>query len=136
MNNRHPSRLDNDFYVLYIGAKQNINVAKNSFLKEIENIKTQPLDKKELEEAKQKLLGQYDWLRKQIREKRIIQAGFKLLAKGWYNYSFPELINSITEEDIMKTANKYFNDSHIISLVAPSKYVKMLEKEYHSESKR
>jgi predicted Zn-dependent peptidase len=45
---------------------------------------------------------------------------------GWYEVSgrgyefknkYPELINSVTDADIIRVANKYFNDNYILSIV-------------------
>ncbi|OGI30374.1 MAG: hypothetical protein A2287_01950 [Candidatus Melainabacteria bacterium RIFOXYA12_FULL_32_12] len=138
VSSAYPSRLDNSFFVLYIGTKpENIKAVKEGFLNEIKRIKTEPISKKELDEVKQKLIGQFALSQETNQEKAHNLGWFEVTGKGFkYNYEFPDLINSITAEDITNTANKYFNDPYIISIVAPAKNVEGLEKEYNSESKR
>lgn len=134
----YPSRLDNSFFVLYIGTKlENLETVKNGFQHEIDRIKTEPVSDKELSEAKQKLIGQFALSQETNQQKAHNLGWFEAIGKGYkYNYEYPDLINSVTSDDIIKTANKYFNSPYIISIVAPEKNVESLEKEYNSESKR
>ncbi|EKE04184.1 MAG: hypothetical protein ACD_20C00097G0001 [uncultured bacterium] len=128
VSSAYPTRLDNSFFVLYIGTNpENIKAVKQGFLNEINTIKTQPISEKELEEAKQKLIGQFALSQETNQEKAHSLGWYEVTGKGFkYNYQYPDLINSITTEDIMSTANKYFNNPYVISIVAPAKSVEGL----------
>lgn len=134
----YSSRLDNSFFVLYIGTKpENVNLAKKLFLQEIEKIKTESVSEQELNDAKQKLIGQFALLQETNQQKAHSLGWFEVSGKGFkFNYEYPDLINSITVGDIMNTANKYFNAPYAISIIAPAKNVESLKKDYKSESKR
>ncbi|MFH0702719.1 MAG: pitrilysin family protein [bacterium] len=134
----YSARLDNSFFVLYIGTEpKNIKSVKNSFLEEINEIKNKSVNEEELNETKQKLIGKFA-LSQETNQQRAHNLGlFEILGKGYkFNYEYPDLINSITAKDIMETANKYFNNPYAISIVAPKGSIEDLEKEYKSESKR
>jgi len=138
INSLYPSRLDNSFFVLYIGTEpKNVSNVKRAFLHEINRIKTVPISAKELEAVKQKLIGQFELSQETNQEKAHNLGWFELMGKGYkLNYNYPDLLNSVTAEDIKNTANKYFNNPYAMSIVAPEKSIKSLEKGINSESKR
>jgi zinc protease len=138
VSSSYSSKLDNSFFVLYIGTNpENIEIAKKYFLYEIDKLKTETLDQNELEEVKQRIIGQYALSQETHQQKAHNFGSFEIMGKGFkYNYEYPELINSVTAKDIKDTANKYFNHPYIISVVAPKNDLSILEKEYKSESKR
>lgn len=138
VSSAYPTRLDYSSFMLYIGTKpENIVTVKNYFLKEINRLKTEEISEKELNDAKQKIIGQFALSQETNQEKAHNLGWFETAGKGFkQNYTYPELVNSITSRDIINTANKYFNDSYILSVVAPKGDIERLEKEYNSESKR
>ena len=85
---------------------------------------------KELSEAKQKIIGKFALSQETNQEKAHNLGWFETIGKGYkFNYEFKTLINSVTLEDIMKTANKYFSNPYAISIVAPESSIKSIEKE-------
>lgn len=138
VSNIYPTRLDNSFFMLYIGTNpQNIDTVTKGFFSEIEKIKNEPVQEKELEEAKQKIIGRFALAQETNQDKAHYLGWFEVINKGFmYNYKYPEIINSVTSDDIIKAANRYFNYPYAISVVAPAKSIDAVEKESKSESKR
>jgi zinc protease len=127
----YPSRLDNSVFMLYIGTDpKNLKTVINGFTNEINKIKCESISIKELEEEKQKIIGQFLLSQESNQEKAHYLAWFEAIGKGYkYNYSFPDLINSVTIDDIKNTANRYFNFPNALSVVAPQKSMMELEKD-------
>lgn len=134
----YPTRIDDSFFSLYIGTNPvNAPTAINGFFNEIKTIKTVPVSEKELNDAKQKLLGQYLLAQETNQQKAHNIGAFETLGKGYkFNWQFVDLINSINCGDIINAANKYFNTPYALSVVAPQKNIEAIEKELSSESKR
>lgn len=134
----YPTRIDNSFFVLYIGtAPKNLIVAKDGFLREINRIKTEPVDDRELSEVKQKIIGQFALSQETNQQKAHNLGWFETIGLGYgFNKQYPDLINSITASDIKDIANRYFTDSYLMSVIGPDKSIDDLEKEQKGESKR
>ena len=85
---------------------------------EIQKLKTEFVGTKELREAKDKLLGQFIISQETNLDKASTVGWFETVGLG---YDFPdnyeELINSVTEGDIIEVANKYFNSNYVLSIV-------------------
>ena len=107
-------------FVVYIGTNPDTyEKALNGLWNEINLLKTEFVGTKELQEAKDKLAGHYVL----SMETNLDKAS----AIGWFetalaDYDFSEeylrLINSVTESDIMRVANKYFKGSnYVLSVV-------------------
>ncbi len=128
VNSTYPSRILDSYFALYIGTEaKNIPNAKNAFLYELNRLKTEPLSEEELKTAKEKIVGKY-WLGIETNAEKANYLGmFETLGKGYkFLYNYPEEINSVTIQDIMNTANKYFNNNYVISTV--------IQKEINSEN--
>lgn len=110
-------------FMLYIGTNPaTLEKAKQGLFDEIKKLKTEYVGDKELKEAKEKLLGNY-----------IISLETNLDKAeniGWYEtsdvgYEFKDkyinLINNVTDADIIEVANKYFNNNYILSIVTNEK---------------
>jgi len=117
----YPSRLDNSVFMLYIGTEpKNLKTVIDGFLNEINRIKSENISSKELSEEKQKINGQFLLSQETNQGKAHYLAWFESIGKGYkFNYNFPDLINSVTIDDIKQTANKYFNYPYAMSIVAP-----------------
>lgn len=116
-------KLDRGHFVLYIGTEpKNIELVKRKFLEEIEHIKTQPLSGEELENVKNKIIGNYALSQETNQSKAHLLGKFEVIDKEFgFNYDFPDLVNRVTAEDVITTANKYFNHPYVLSVVAPQK---------------
>jgi zinc protease len=118
----YSASLDGGHFVLYIGtAPQNVELVKAKFLEEVDRLKTQPLTQAELEGIKSKVIGNYEIAQETNESKASIIGNFEVVDKKFgFNYDFPDLISKVTAEDIIRTANKYFNAPYVLSIVAPS----------------
>ena len=106
-------------FVVYIGTNpQNLELAKSKLFEEINRFKKEYVGTKELQEAKDKLIGQFVIGQETNLEKASVLGWFEASGRG-YNFKneYSKLINSVTESDIIEVANKYFNDNYILSIV-------------------
>lgn len=114
-------KMDKGHFTLYIGtAPKNVELVKSKLLKEIERLKTEPLSAQELANAKNKFIGGYALSLETNENKAHLLGAFEVIDKEFgFNYDFPDLINKVTSEDIMRLANKYFNNPYALSITAP-----------------
>ena len=102
---------------LYIGTNpKNLERVKTKLFEEINKLKTEFVGTKELQEAKDKLLGQFVISQETNLEKASTIGWFETSNRG-YNFDYINLINSITANDIIEVANKYFNNNYTLSVV-------------------
>ena len=110
-------------FVVYIGTNpETYEKSLQGLWNEINTLKTEFVGTKELQEAKEKLIGHFILSLETNMD--------KASTTGWYeltdnNYDFIneyyELINSVTESDIMQVANKYFRDNNYVLSVVKNK---------------
>lgn len=106
-------------FLVYIGTNPaTLEKSKEMLKAEIQKLKTEFVGTKELREAKDKLLGQFIISQETNLDKASTVGWFETVGLG---YDFPdnyeELINSVTEGDIIEVANKYFNSNYVLSIV-------------------
>ena len=113
------ANLNSGLFEVYIGTKpQTLEYSKNELLKEVEKIKTEFVLDKELNEAKEKIIGNYIISLETNGKKAATLAWFETSGRGFeFDKKYIELINSVSAKDIILIANKYFNDNMIISIV-------------------
>lgn len=106
-------------FVVYIGTNpKNLDYSKSKLFNEINKLKTEYVGTKELQEAKDKLLGQFVISQETNLEKASSVGWFETSGRGYeFKNTYPELINEVTENDIIEVANKYFNDNYALSIV-------------------
>ena len=105
--------------MIYIGTNpQNLEKAKTKLFEEINRLKKEYVGTKELQEAKDKLIGQFVIGQETNLDKASVVGWFEASGRG-YNFKneYSKLINSVTESDIIEVANKYFNDNYVLSIV-------------------
>lgn len=103
--------------VLFIGTNsKNLEHAKAKLFEEIKKLKTEYVGTKELQDAKEKLLGQFVISQETNLEKASTIGWFEASGRG-YDFDYDKLVNSITESDIIEVANKYFNNNYTLSIV-------------------
>ena len=114
----NPKQLKGNF-VVYIGTNpQTLEHSKKKLFEEINKLKTEKVSAEELQEAKDKLLGNYILGQETNLEKATLLGGFEASGRGYdFKNSYFELINSVTESDIINVANKYFNKNYVMSVV-------------------
>ncbi len=108
-------------FVVYIGTNpQSMEKAKNLLLQEVFRLKKEFVGSKELREAKDKLIGNYIISLETNLEKASSLGWYELSGRGYaYKDEYINLINSVTESDIIEVANKYFNNNYVLSIVKP-----------------
>ncbi len=117
-SNYSPGMLKGNF-VVYIGTNpKTLERAKTKLFEEINRLKTEYVGTKELQNAKDKLIGQFVIAQETNLEKATTSGWFEVSKRGYdFKNKYAKLINSVTESDITETANKYFNDNYILSIV-------------------
>ena len=108
-------------FVVYIGTNpENLDKAKKGLLKEVFRLKKEFVGSKELQEAKDKLIGNYIISQETNLEKASTLGWFELTGRGYdFKDEYIQLINSVTESDILEVANKYFTNNFVTSIVKP-----------------
>ena len=106
-------------FVVYIGTNpQTLDKAKAKLFEEINRLKTEYVGSTELQEAKDKLIGQFVIAQETNLEKASSIGWFEASGRGYeFKNKYEELINSVTETDIIEIANKYFNNNYVLSIV-------------------
>lgn len=110
-------------FIAYIGTNaKSIEQAKNGILKEIDILKKEMVTTKELNEAKDKIMGQFLMaLETNMDEADLLSwystLGFNLGAFEEYK----KLINEVSQGDIIETANRYFSKPYIYTVVKAQK---------------
>ena len=106
-------------FVLYMGTNpQTLEKSKDGLFEEIKKLKTEYVSDKELQDAKDKLLGNYIIGLETNLDKASNIGGYEALGLGYkFKDKYVELINSVTDSDIIEAANKYFTDNYVLSIV-------------------
>lgn len=134
----YPTRLNNSYYAMYMGTQpENIQKAINGLLAEADKIKKDGITQKELDDTKQRLVGQFLLAEETNLQKAHYLGWFEVLGKGYlFNYNYLGIINSVTVDDVKKTVNKYFSEPYAVTVIAPKASLESVEEGYKSESKR
>ena len=106
-------------FLLYIGTNpQTLEKAKSGLFEEITKLKTEYVGDKELQDAKEKLLGNYVIGLETNLDKASNIGWYEASTRGYqFKDNYEKLINSVTDSDIIEVANKYFTDNCILSIV-------------------
>lgn len=106
-------------FLLYIGTNpQTLDNAKSGLFAEITRLKTEYVGDKELQDAKEKLLGNYVIGLETNLDKASNIGWYEASTRGYeFKDKYEKLINSVTDSDIIEIANKYFTDDYILSIV-------------------
>ncbi len=114
-------KIDRGHFALYIGTEpKNVELVKKKFREEINRLKTKPFSDKELADVKSKIIGNYALSQETNQSKANLLGRIEVIDKDFgFNYDFPDLINKVTAEDVISTANKYFNNPYVLSVTAP-----------------
>ena len=104
-------------FVTYIGTNpKNIETATKKIFEEINKIKTEKVTEQELQEAKDKINGNYLISLETNLDKATTINWFETTGRG-YDFDYTNAINKVTAEDVMQVANKYFNDNFVLSIL-------------------
>ena len=102
-------------FLTYIGTNpENIDVATDKMFKEINKMKSEFVTNTELQEAKDKILGQYILSQETNLEKATTLGWYEATDRGFnYQSEYEKVLNSITESDIIDVANRIFNGNYV-----------------------
>ena len=117
-SNYSPNMLSGSF-IVYVGTNPaSLEHSKEKALYEINRFKTEFVSDKELQEAKDRLLGQYVIALETNSDKAETLGWFEASERGYkFVDEYAKVINSVTASDIVEVANKYFNDKYVMSVV-------------------
>lgn len=106
-------------FTLYIGTNpKTLDLAREKMLAEVTKIKTGFVSDKELQEAKDKIIGNYILSQETNLEKASTVGWFETSGRGFnFKDKYEKLINSVTASDIVEVANRYFNQNFVTSIV-------------------
>lgn len=106
-------------FTMYIGTNpKTLDLAKEKMLAEVNRLKTEFVSDKELQEAKEKIIGNYLISQETNLDKASTIGWFEASGRGFdFQSKYEQLINSVTASDIVEVANKYFNENYITSIV-------------------
>ena len=115
-------------FTLYIATNpNNTQTAKQGLFSEINKLKKEFVTDKELTEAKDKILGNFILSMETNMDKASVINSLEITQRDYtYLEKYPEVINSITVQDIIRTANKYFSKPYIFTSLGPKKSVEKL----------
>lgn len=115
-------------FALYIATNpENIAQAQNGMLCEIEKLKREFVTDKELSEAKDKLLGNFVLSMETNMDKAAVMNSLEITGRDYtFIERYPELINSVSVQDVIKTANKYFTNQYIFTVLGPQKAIEKM----------
>lgn len=106
-------------FMMYIGTNPaTLEKSKQGLFSEIEKLKTEYVGDKELKDAKEKLIGNYVIGLETNLDKASNIGWYETSTRGYeFKEKYVDLINSVTDADIIEVANKYLNDNYIMSIV-------------------
>ena len=106
-------------FTVYVGTNPvNTEKVRNKMISEVFRLKTEFVTEKELQSAKEKLLGEYVISLETNSKKAGTIGSFEALGRGFkFDKEYKELIKSVTASDIIEVANKYFTDNYVLSIV-------------------
>ena len=109
-------------FMIYIATEaKNIDVSLKGFDEEIEKIKTNLVDEEELENAKTNVEGKYELLMETNLQQACTYAKYGVLGLGFnYTDDIKQQVRAVTSEQILKCAQKYFDNSkYVLSISKP-----------------
>lgn len=109
---------DAGYFCAYIGTSgPNIDDASQALWAEVERLKTEPVATEELERAKAYIKGEFLRDHETTSQQAFYLGMWQFFGMGIdYDTRFPALVDAVTSRDIMRVANKYFNNPTVIVL--------------------
>src|SRR5574344_2154006 len=106
-------------FTVYIGTNPvTADLARQKMLIEVNRLKTEFVSDKELQEAKDKLIGNFILSQETNLEKASTVGWFETSGRGYdFKDKYMQMINNVTSNDIVEVANKYFTANYVISVI-------------------
>lgn len=117
-SNYSPKALGGNF-ITYVGTSPNtLNYSRNKIKKEIEKLKMEFVSDSELNDAKARLKGSFIIAMETNSEKASVTGLFEIMGFGYdFLDKYTSMIDEVTASDIIRVANKYFNNIYVDSTV-------------------
>lgn len=109
-------------FTLFIGTNpKTLALSQQMLLEEINRLKVEFVSDKELQEAKDKIIGNYVISQETNLEKASTVGWFEASGRGFdFKDTYEKTINAVTASDIIEVANKYFTQNSVTSIVEGS----------------
>ena len=113
---------------VYIGTEpRNIKVALQGFDTETEKIRNYPVSDVELEHGINNVIGKKMFFSETNSQQSNLLSFYEAYSLGYDYYDkFIQNIKAVTKEDILNAANKYLNNTYVLTILAPEKYLENL----------
>ena len=109
-------------FMIYIATEpKNIEVSLKGFDEEIQKIRTIMVSEKELNDAKNNMIGKCAFLEETNIQQACSCAKYGVLGFGFdYTEKMKELVQRVTADEIIECAKKYFtDDKYVLSIIKP-----------------
>ena len=108
-------------YSIYIGTEPaNIETSIAGFKEEIEKIKTILISEEELNNAKNNIIGKQQFITETNSQQANLMAYYAITGKPFdYQKVVIEKIKSVTSQELLDCAKKYFTDDYILTVLKP-----------------
>ena len=108
-------------FTIYIGTEpSNMQTSINVFNEEISKIKNVKVSDEELLNAKNNLIGKQQFITETNSQQANLMAYYSISGFPYsYQKDIIEKIKSVTSEDLIECANKYFTDDYVIAIIKP-----------------
>ena len=111
------TNINKGVFALYIATNpDSVEQASTGLLNEINRLKSEFVTDKELAEAKDKILGNYVLSMETNMDKASLFNSLETTGRGYeFIKEYPNIINTVSVQDIIKAANKYFSKPYIFA---------------------
>lgn len=112
-------------FTVYIATEpKNIQICLDGFKEEIGKLQTEFVSDKELQDAKNNIIGKRKFFHETNSQKAYYLGYFENMELGAeFDDLLEEKIQAVTKEDILRVANKYLSGASVVSLLAPSEFL-------------
>ncbi len=119
----YSSNINKGAFAIYIGTNPKTALfSRDELLREINRLKKEFISEKELSMAKDKLIGNFILSQETNMEKASTVGWLEISSRGYdFIDKYPEIIQSVSAQDIITVANKYFSSPYVLSVIGPQK---------------
>jgi len=115
-----PLALCGNFSIYIATEPKNIQTSLDGFEEEIRKIKEIKVSEEELSNAKNNLIGKWEFLLETNAQQASSLASYGVYGLGWdYLEKLRERIEKVTPDDIMNAANKFFGEKSVTAILKP-----------------
>lgn len=119
-----PYMMSGCFFVYIATEPKNIKTSLEGFKKEIEKIMTELVSEEELETAKISTIGKRQFYQEVNMLEASLKGYYEFIGLGFdFEEKIKDMIKSVTKEQLLKVAKKYFSEPNALCVLAPKKYL-------------